>query len=63
MLAVCERSVAAGWKHYFYGEGVAELLEQTSRNAGCTRGWVEALIYRTVVLRVSQAAGKVSIIR
>jgi N-acetylglucosaminyldiphosphoundecaprenol N-acetyl-beta-D-mannosaminyltransferase len=28
MLAVCERSVAAGWRHYFYGggEGVADEL-------------------------------------
>ncbi len=30
MLAICERSVAAGWSHYFYGgnEGVPELLAQ-----------------------------------
>jgi N-acetylglucosaminyldiphosphoundecaprenol N-acetyl-beta-D-mannosaminyltransferase len=28
MLAVCERSVASGWRHYFYGgaEGIPELL-------------------------------------
>ena len=33
MLAVCERSVAAGWRHYFYGgaDGVPELLAERLR--------------------------------
>ncbi len=31
MLAVCERSITAGWKHFFYGgaSGVPELLSET----------------------------------